>query len=68
MKFTLHKSVTTVSITSDEDNHVNISTRHPEGMKMFHAIMRYIAEEEHSLYDAYGRCLIGTVDELMANT
>ena len=67
MKFTLHENITTIAIISDEDNHINISTRHPEGMKMYRAIMRYIAEEKHTLYDAYGLCLIGTIDELMAD-
>lgn len=68
MKFTLHENITTIAIISDEDNHINISTRHPEGMKMYRAIMRYIADGGHTLYDAYGTCLIGTVDELMADT
>ena len=66
MKFTLHRNNGTVSITSDEDNHANISTRHPAGSRMYRAIMRYIAEEGHTLYDTSGVCLIGTVDELTA--
>ena len=68
MKFTLHKSVTTVSITSDEDNHATISTRHLAGNHMCRAIMRYIAEEGHTLYDTDGVCLIGTIDELLGET
>jgi hypothetical protein len=68
MKFTLHENITTIAIISDEDNHINISTKHPEGMRMYRAIMRYIAEEGHTLYDAYGLCLIGSLDELMADT
>lgn len=68
MKFTLHRNISTVSITSDEDNHVTISTRHPAGGGMYRAIMRYIVEGEHTLYDTDGVCLIGTVDELLGET
>ena len=59
MRYTLHENVTTIAITSAEDNHITISTRHPEGKRMYHAILRYISEEGHTLYDAYGLCLIG---------
>jgi hypothetical protein len=65
MKFTLSKSINVIAIISDEDNHINISTRHPAGRGMFRAIMRYITEEGHTLYDTNGVCLIGDVGELM---
>jgi hypothetical protein len=67
MKYTLSKSINTIAIISDEDNHINISLRHPEGRRMYRAIMRYIAEEGHTLYDTQGVCLIGDVSELMGD-
>ena len=66
MKIIKHQNISTVSYTSDEDNYATVSTRTPEGEKMVAAIEQYIATSGHTLYDAYGLCLIGDVGELTA--
>lgn len=66
MKFYIHKSISTVAITSDEDNHANFSLRTATGKAMFRAAVEALVQQGHQIYRD-GILIGGDISDLVAS-